>query len=218
MGNREDLIAGAKRCLYEKGYARTTARDIAGAAGTSLAAIGYHFRSKDALLMVALLEAFDEWGAELAKVLPAGSAGATGAAGDPFGHLEATWRRVTGSFTAHRPLWIASYEAFLQAEHSPELRAQLAAGQESARRGLAAALLGIDEGAVSERAARTAGSVQLALLSGLIVQWLVDPEHAPSGRDLVEGLREIMAAARERDVGTASTASVPPGAGEAPAP
>ena len=29
MGNREDLLAGAKKCLYEKGYARTTARDIA---------------------------------------------------------------------------------------------------------------------------------------------------------------------------------------------
>ncbi|MGH4006514.1 MAG: TetR family transcriptional regulator, partial [Pseudonocardiaceae bacterium] len=44
MGNREDLLAGAKRCLYEKGYGRTTARDIAAAAGgVSLAAIGYHF-------------------------------------------------------------------------------------------------------------------------------------------------------------------------------
>ena len=32
MGNREDLLAGAKKCLYEKGYARTTARDIASAA------------------------------------------------------------------------------------------------------------------------------------------------------------------------------------------
>jgi hypothetical protein len=45
----------------EEGYARTTARDIAAAAGTSMAAIGYHFRSKDALLMAAMLEAFDEW-------------------------------------------------------------------------------------------------------------------------------------------------------------
>jgi AcrR family transcriptional regulator len=26
-----------------------------------MAAIGYHFRSKDALLMAAMLEAFDEW-------------------------------------------------------------------------------------------------------------------------------------------------------------
>jgi AcrR family transcriptional regulator len=46
MGNREELIAGAKRCLIEKGFARTTARDIASASGVSLAAIGYHFGSK----------------------------------------------------------------------------------------------------------------------------------------------------------------------------
>ncbi len=35
---------------YDKGYARTTARDIATAAGVSLAAIGYHFGSKEELL------------------------------------------------------------------------------------------------------------------------------------------------------------------------
>ena len=29
MGNREDLLEGAKRCLLEKGYRATTARDIA---------------------------------------------------------------------------------------------------------------------------------------------------------------------------------------------
>ncbi|MET1071471.1 MAG: TetR family transcriptional regulator, partial [Umezawaea sp.] len=33
MGNREDLLVGAKRCLLDKGYARTTARDIATEAG-----------------------------------------------------------------------------------------------------------------------------------------------------------------------------------------
>ena len=41
MGHREDLLEGAKRCLYEKGYARTTARDIVAASGTNLASIGY---------------------------------------------------------------------------------------------------------------------------------------------------------------------------------
>jgi AcrR family transcriptional regulator len=203
MGNREDLLAGAKRCLYEKGYARTSARDIAAAAGTSLAAIGYHFRSKDALLMAALLEALDEWGNELAGVLPGA------AAGDPLARLEASWTRVIESYTAHRPLWVASYEAFLQAEHSPELRAQLAAGQELARRGLAAALLGIDEDAVGETEARTAGSVQLALLSGLIVQWLVDPGRAPSGRDLAQGLRLLSGAPRPRDAGPTTAAPAP---------
>ena len=65
MGNREDLIAGAKRCLIEKGYARTTARDIAAASGVSLAAIGYHFGSKDALMNQAIYEFVGDWATEL---------------------------------------------------------------------------------------------------------------------------------------------------------
>ncbi|WP_031080407.1 TetR family transcriptional regulator, partial [Streptomyces sp. NRRL WC-3549] len=40
MGNREDLLKGAKQCLVERGWARTTVRDIAAAAGVSHAAIG----------------------------------------------------------------------------------------------------------------------------------------------------------------------------------
>ena len=59
MGNREDLLRGAKRCIVELGYARTTARDIADAAGTSLAAIGYHFGSKQNLVTTAMTEMLD---------------------------------------------------------------------------------------------------------------------------------------------------------------
>ena len=62
MGNREALIEGAKTCLMEKGYTRTTARDIATAAGVSLAAIGYHFGSKDDLLNEAMRQALDRVG------------------------------------------------------------------------------------------------------------------------------------------------------------
>ena len=71
MGNREALLAGAKRCLIEKGYARTTARDIAAASGVSLAAIGYHFGSKDALMNQAIYEFVGEWGEEVERALSA---------------------------------------------------------------------------------------------------------------------------------------------------
>jgi hypothetical protein len=50
ISNRDALLLAAKKCLWEKGYNRTTARDIASAAGVSLAAIGYHFSSKETLL------------------------------------------------------------------------------------------------------------------------------------------------------------------------
>lgn len=63
MGNREDLLAGARRCLEEKGYLRTTVRDIATASKVSMAAIGYHFGSREVLLNQALFAAMDEWAA-----------------------------------------------------------------------------------------------------------------------------------------------------------
>lgn len=43
--------------MADKGFARTTSRDIANTAGVSLAAIGYHFGSTVALLNTALIEA-----------------------------------------------------------------------------------------------------------------------------------------------------------------
>src|SRR3979411_3406647 len=57
MGNREDLLTGALLCLKEKGWARTTVRDIAAAAGVNHAAIGYHFGSRGGHLMHALSQA-----------------------------------------------------------------------------------------------------------------------------------------------------------------
>jgi AcrR family transcriptional regulator len=194
VGHREKLLAGAKGCLYERGYARTTARDIVAASGTNLASIGYHFGSKEALLNAAMIEAIDEWGEELEGILATDTN--IDADTDPMERFESIWTRVIDSFDAHRPLWVASFEAFAPAQHSPELREQLAEGQEEGRFGLAALFQRLDESMVDERSARTVGSFYLALLSGLMVQWLVDPERAPSGRDMAEALRTILASVR----------------------
>ncbi|MEV4808055.1 TetR family transcriptional regulator [Nonomuraea sp. NPDC049421] len=159
MGNREDLLAGAKRCLIERGWARTTVRDIAAAAGVSHAAIGYHFGSKEALLTQALVEAVDELAEELAVRAPTDRS-------------EEHWRALIDSFTTHRALWVAQLEAAVQAERSPEVREHLAKGQRLGREGMG-------------------GSVPLALVSGLMLQWLVDPDHAPSAADVVGELRSL---------------------------
>src|SRR6185312_852695 len=60
MGHREDLLEGAGRCLLEKGFLRTTTRDIVKESGTNLASIGYHYGSKDALLAQAYLDLVSE--------------------------------------------------------------------------------------------------------------------------------------------------------------
>jgi AcrR family transcriptional regulator len=193
MGNREDLLAGARRCLYEKGYAHTTARDIAAASGTSLAAIGYHFRSTKALLNEALIEATKEWGEELERALDVEVAPDAGL----LERFEAVWTRVIASFTTHRQLWATQLEVVTQIEQTPELREQLAEGLEQARLGLAELIQRIDP---DDPAAKLVGSFYQALLTGVLVQWLIDPEHAPSGRDLAEALRVIAAEAQSSDV------------------
>jgi len=189
MGHREDLLAGAKRCLYEKGYAHTTARDIVAASGTNLASIGYHFGSKEALLNAAMIEAIEEWGDELGRALAHAPAVDSGA--DPLERFASTWTRVIESLETHRPLWIATVEALAQAERSAEVRTFLAGAIQQGRLGLAALFQGIDP-ASNEKQAGAVGSFYQALLTGVGVQWLVDPERAPSGRDLADALRMIL--------------------------
>ncbi|MFG6196242.1 TetR/AcrR family transcriptional regulator [Nonomuraea sp. JJY05] len=186
MGNREDLLAGARRCLEEKGWARTTVRDISAAAGVSMAAIGYHFGSREALLNAALVEAMREWGEQIGAAMAAVDEAAT-----PDERFEALWERLIVSIGEHRTLWLANLEAMVQAEHSPELRDELVAGQREGRRGMAAHLVDGDEADIAEREVRTVGSVHLALLLGVMTQWLNDPDQAPTGAEVLAGLRAL---------------------------
>ena len=188
MGNREALLEGAKQCLYEKGYGRRTARDIAAASGVSLAAIGYHFGSKEALLNAALMQATMEWGEELERAL----ATDTDPDATPIERFEAVWTQVIESLAAHRPLWAGQFEIFAQIDRAPEIREFLADAQQQGRLGLASLLQNIDP-AVDEGKARAVGGFYHALLSGVLVQWLTDPDSAPSGRDLADALRTILA-------------------------
>ncbi|GAA1032248.1 MULTISPECIES: helix-turn-helix domain-containing protein [Amycolatopsis] len=160
MGNREDLLAGAKRCLIERGWGNTTVRDIAAAAGVSHAAIGYHFGSRDALLTQALVAAVDELGGEVAD--------------SSFDLSEQGLKRMIGSFGEDRALWVAQLEALVQAERSPEVREHLVQGLREARQGVG-------------------GAVQSALVIGLMVQWLLDPEEAPSAKEVADGIRAVAA-------------------------
>jgi AcrR family transcriptional regulator len=177
MGNREALLEGAKRCLNEKGYMRTTARDIANASGVSLAAIGYHFGSKDALLQAALFEAMEEWGNELRESFAADVA----TKATPQERFEARWRRMIESFAKHRAFWLMQFEMVGQADHVPELRKLLADGVEASRHGLAD---------LFEAEPELAALYQV-LLGGVLMQWLIDPKAAPSAAELTSSLQRL---------------------------
>ncbi|MEV0117486.1 helix-turn-helix domain-containing protein [Streptomyces sp. NPDC050844] len=188
MGHREDLLEGAKRCLLDKGFARTTARDIVKESGTNLASIGYHYGSKDALLVeayVALVEPMGE-----------GFEGAVGAAraaesGGLDGFRE-TWANVIRSIPESRAIWMLSLEVITQGERLAGIRDLLAKAQVEGRRGLAAMFTGIEEADLSDDVVDTEGRFYTTLLNGLMVQWLFDEASATDAEQLTEGLRRVM--------------------------
>ncbi|APY87271.1 TetR/AcrR family transcriptional regulator [Streptomyces alfalfae] len=190
MGNREALLDAAKTCLRENGYDRTSVRDIATAAGVSMAAIGYHYGSREALLNKALFELLDAWGDSVGRALR------PDADGSSKRHFEAMWESLIAEFTAHPDLWLASMELFMQARRNPELRDALAGGTAEGRRGMAAMLAGVPEDEVPEATLRSVGSVQLALMSGVMIQHLSDPAAAPTAAEVLEGLRGLADLAR----------------------
>jgi AcrR family transcriptional regulator len=181
MGNREDLIAGAKKCLYEKGYRHTSARDIATAAGTSLAAIGYHFGGKANLLNIALVDAAKEWGDEMERTL------APDQDLPPAERFTATWSRVIESFTTHREMWMSQFRLLPDLKELPDGGEFLTKALREGRRELAA----IFQPVAGDHEKRVVGSVYHALLLGMMAQWLTDPDDALSAAELVEGLSAI---------------------------
>jgi AcrR family transcriptional regulator len=185
MGNREDLLAGAKRCLIEKGYARTTARDIAAVSGVSLAAIGYHFGSKDALMNQAVFESVGDWADELQKVLTAEG----GADAAPLERFELIMRQTLAAFGGPgKGLWTAQLELVSLAQHNQGLHDFLAGIQEFAAGGLAELFLGISA-EQDPASARAAGAVLHAFFIGLIAKFYLSPAGALSARELADGMR-----------------------------
>jgi AcrR family transcriptional regulator len=206
MTNRDALLLAAKKCLLEKGFNRTTARDIASVAGVSLAAIGYHFSTKEALLTEALLLAFGEWDQDLQKALQT----AAPAQVSPAERFEATWAKIIATFETHRPLWVANFEIFAQMVAQPTARNIIASKIHLARSGLAAMFLNQEESSLSAETVRTIGTFHHVLLSGLVLQWLIDPSSALSAKNLTRALRATAASFQPNESKTARRSKIRP--------
>jgi AcrR family transcriptional regulator len=183
--HREKLLDGALRCLREKGYARTTARDLVAASGTNLSSIGYHFGSKDALLNEAIAAGFREWTAEVERAM------FTQESASAAERLALSLEAMIDRFEELRPFLVSFVEALPQAMRSPELRDQLADAyrecREAGARMVSRALT--EQGtAVSREQSETLASVGMAISDGLMLQWLVDPDAAPTAERVMEAL------------------------------
>jgi AcrR family transcriptional regulator len=176
MGTRERLLEAAIGCLQTRGYARTTIRDIVAAASSHLPAVNYFFGSKERLLHEATVQALLRWSQ---ATLASTEAPATL---DPRSRLQVSVERFLAAVRGDRPGLVAAVEAFAQAERDDALRARLAGAYDDLR--AAIALGGDDE-------SRAVASVLIALLDGLALQCLLDPQRAPTGPEVVRSLDAV---------------------------
>lgn len=188
MGNREDLLAGAKRCLVEKGYARTTARDIAAAAGTSLAAIGYHFGSKEELLTQALLDATGAGVGDALEVAMRASV-----SDDPAQEFTDTWNQVRSVFADQRPTLAASLENLAQVDRLPAVRKAMGEATVQAVGEIRDVYRELHPGVADERAQAVA-ELYFTLLNGLGILWLTDEDSPPTGESLAMAIGTLSGA------------------------
>ncbi|WP_055526114.1 TetR/AcrR family transcriptional regulator [Streptomyces graminilatus] len=195
MGHREDLLEGAKRCLLEKGFARTTARDIVKESGTNLASIGYHYGSKDKLLAEAYVSLVEGLSDDFSPA--AGASDDTGPGS--LDRFQEVWSNIIATMRQPGSLWRLSMEIVVMGDQLPAVRDHLAQAQREAGRGLIPMFLGGKEEDVPEDDVDSVGKFYNVLMTGLICQYVFDPTTAPSAEQLTEGLRRVIGAARAQE-------------------
>jgi AcrR family transcriptional regulator len=170
MGNRDALLEAAIVCLRERGFGGTRARDLASTAGVSLGAIRYHFGSTEALLNEAIAESARRWIDGFRESMSSAS--------NPKAVLMGQAADLYDVFDEYRALLVGFVEAFAHAQRSTVARAQLADSYDDFRRDVATAL-----GATGPDAESVASMI-LALVDGLMIQWLLAPDRCPSPETL----------------------------------
>ncbi|WP_280235049.1 TetR/AcrR family transcriptional regulator [Nocardia cyriacigeorgica] len=188
MGNKEDLLAAARTCVYERGFAATTARDIANAAGVSLAAIGYHFGSKERLLTEALTA---ESGREIGDALDERITAASADGRSPAEAFAMVWNGFAEVFARNRQMLVASVENVIRIHRTPSETAHMAGLLAEAVTELAN-LVAESHPELTAEQARAIARLYFALLNGLALQWITEPDgELPSGDELAVAIAAL---------------------------
>ncbi|MEV6257592.1 helix-turn-helix domain-containing protein [Nocardia sp. NPDC051911] len=186
MGNREDLLAGARKVIIERGVAKATARDIASAAGVSLAAIGYHFGSKDQLITEALADSLGTAiGDSMEQKIREGS-GVT-----PLAAFATMWNGMPAVFTENHDSMLASMENLVRVARAPESRKFFAQSLPGAYREMADALREAHP-QLSEDQAEAIGELYFVLVQGLgVLQTIAPDANLPDGDRLAQAVAAL---------------------------
>jgi len=193
MGTKETksaLLAAARRLIGERGYANTSVRELAAAAGTNVAAVNYHFGSRENLLNEAMLEFFKEWAGRSAEVDVDPQA-------EPLKQLAERSRPIIDGIPAAQPAFVMALEVLLQARRAPELHTRIAEHYIELRRmamqGMAETQRGRE---LPPRILEVAASYMIAVADGLQLQALIDPDVVPTADELAFFYESLAAAAR----------------------
>jgi AcrR family transcriptional regulator len=194
MGNGDAtkmaLLEAAKQLIGERGYAGTTVRDLAAASGTNLAAVNYHFGSRENLLNEAMLEFFREYAGRSADV-------DVDPAAESLKQLAERSRPMVEGIPAAQPAFVMALEAILQSRRSPELHDRLVEHYAMLRRmateGMAATKRGSE---LPPRFLEVVASYMIAVADGLQLQALIDTDVIPTADELAFFYESLAATAR----------------------
>jgi AcrR family transcriptional regulator len=172
---RQALLDAARQCVREQGIAGATSRQITAVAGANLAAITYHFGSKDDLLAEALFEEIDRRIQPALLRLEAG--------GDPAaGMLQAVSELLTELERSQRDT-VVYLEALLQAARDRRYRRRALKLYRSVGRRLDSLITTMrDDGVVPPWVEPAAmASLVLAVANGIALQTQLDPSGPGHG-------------------------------------
>ncbi len=186
--HREALLRAAATLMRHSGRGDITARDLVAASGTNLGSISYHFGSKDALLDEAAKLVFEEWAQTIARTV--------GADPDapPDRRLAQALELILDDFEAMRPYFLGFVQIVAGSERSPETRERLAVHYRSQRETVTATIAEALGGSIGRADARHLASLLMGVSDGLMLQALVDPDGAPTSRQLTRALGRALAA------------------------
>ncbi|GAA5092060.1 TetR/AcrR family transcriptional regulator [Nocardia iowensis] len=179
-------MAGARKAIVERGVAKTTARDIAAAAGVSLAAIGYHFGSKEQLITEALADALGNAIGDSMEAMIRDASGVALATG--FARL---WNAMPRVFEENRDSMVASMENLVRVARSAESRNFYAESLPTIYREMGETLREAHP-QLTQQQAESIAQLYFVLAQGLGVLWVVAPDgDLPNGDRLAEALTAI---------------------------
>jgi AcrR family transcriptional regulator len=172
---KDRLLEAAIICLQRKGYAATTARDVAAEAHANLRSIGYHYGSTRGLLLAAISANWRRWLAPLIAATIGDSDSGSSRPEDFQPERPQAGRRLAEgmalfatALAENAPMAHAWLEAVTLAPRDAELRATLAANQQEFRAALARDLDAAGQPDAEERARAI-----IAVCDGLVVHFLL---------------------------------------------